>query len=201
MSELNNEQPAPQAESQHDGADASGGPDPLDEKLSAFRDSLLSSVQSMLQGMAPKAPEAKAPAPRDGQHADLVKQAEDAAARRYQFERQVESLAPQAQEMLRTLYDKEKPSNVSEWVNTYTNAFGIKRGNMGAGGNGSMPVTNGGVPKQDRALANYNKSFTDQSTEDVQELIRQHGRVGAGQKLREMARRDLAGVKLEFKRK
>lgn len=200
MSDFNNEQAPTQQEPQGEQTGTPTTVDPLDEKFAAFRDSLLTSVQSMISSIAPKAPEPKA-APRDSGHADLVKQAEDAAARRYQFERQVEALTPQAQEMLRTLYDKEKPSNVSEWVSTYTNAFGIKRGNVGAGGNGSMPVTNGGVPKHDRALANYNKSITDYTAEDVNELVRQHGKVGAGLKLREMARKDLAGVKLEFKRK
>lgn len=141
------------------------------------------------------APAAQAPKPADATAQARIDDAEEAAARRFTFEKAIDGMPQAAQDLLRKMYTAERPADVSAWVNGHLPAFGLGKGQAMNNGtnNGGAPVTNGGVPKIDRSLANYGKTIFDVSPDDAQQSIRDHGLLETGRRFRAQMRKDLPG--------
>lgn len=145
------------------------------------------------------APQATAPAP---QSKNVSDDADAIASRRIALEESLAGLNGAAKEKLRNLYLQERPTDVATWANGYISAFGIQRENaMDKPQHANASVTSGGVPKNDRALANYNKSLFDLTQDEINDRIQSKGLAKTGEELLARARKELSGVTLKFENK
>lgn len=156
-------------------------------------------VDDKIRSAIPQAPAAKQP-DASSQHAS-INDAEEAAARRFTFEKSVDGLPQAAQDLLRKMYAAERPTDVTAWVNGHLPAFGLAKGQAMAHStnNGGVPVTSGGVPKMDRSLANYGKTIFDVGPDDAQNSVRENGLLKAGRMFRAQMEKDLPGHILKIK--
>ena len=201
MSELFADQNRP-AEPQEQ-APAGGEHPKQDDAPPAWMASLLEGVGKMVDDKIRSAipPAAAAKQPEDKGHSISITDAEEAAARRFAFEKSVDGLPSATQDLLRKMYAAERPTDVTAWVNGHLPAFGLVKGQAMAQGtnNGGVPVTSGGVPKMDRSLANYGKTIFDASPDDVQKSVRENGLLKAGRMFRAQMEKDLPGHILKLK--
>lgn len=145
------------------------------------------------------APQATAPAP---QSKNVSDDADAIASRRIALEESLAGLNGAAKEKLRNLYLQERPTDVATWANGYISAFGIQRENaMDKPQHANASVTSGGVPKNDRALANYNKSLFDLTQDEINDRVQTKGLAKTGEELLARARKELSGVTLRFENK
>lgn len=145
------------------------------------------------------APQATAPAP---QSKNVSDDADAIASRRIALEESLAGLSGAAKEKLRNLYLQERPTDVATWANGYISAFEIQRENaMDKPQHANASVTSGGVPKNDRALANYNKSLFDLTQDEINDRVQSKGLAKTGEELLARARKELSGVTLRFENK
>lgn len=174
-----------------------------DDAPPAWVAGLLEGVGKMVDDKIKSAiPQAPAPKQSDDKAQPVsINDAEEAAARRFAFEKAIDGMPTAAQDKLRGLYAIERPKDVTEWVGGYASAFGLGKGQAMAQGtnHGGAPVTNGGVPKMDRSLANYGKTIFDVSQDDVQASVRENGLLETGRRFRSQMRKDLPGHLLKIK--
>lgn len=168
--------------------------------LGAFQKTVLDSVEALVSSRLNEVA-AKIEAPKQPTNESTTPDADAIASRRIAFEKSIESLSKPAQDKMRTLYDRERPSDVAVWAKGYIEAFGLSSqgGTSMNGSNASAaPITGGGVPKTDRSLTGR-KSLLEMTAEDVAEMKAKHGKLGAGRIFLKQARSgELEGVQLKF---
>lgn len=163
---------------------------------STFAETISRTVDDKLKAIAPQA---TAPAP---QSKNVSDDADAIASRRIALEESLAGLNGAAKEKLRNLYLQERPTDVATWANGYISAFGIQRENaMDKPQHANASVTSGGVPKNDRALANYNKSLFDLTQDEINDRVQTKGLAKTGEELLARARKELSGVTLRFENK
>lgn len=177
-------------------APADGPPAWFTAFSSTIADTISRTVEEKIKAIAPQA---TAPAP---QTKNVSDDADAIASRRFALEESLAGLNGAAKEKLRNLYLQERPTDVATWANGYISAFGIQRENaMDKPQHANASVTSGGVPKNDRAIANYNKSLFDLTQDEIKDRIQSKGLAKTGEELLARARKELSGVTLKFENK
>lgn len=172
--------------------------------LATLMTSIEKMVDSKIKSISPQQAPEKAKQETQSNPSDSVPDVDAIVARRLAFEQAIADLADNAKSKLRGLYEAEKPLDAQQWVNSYVEAFGLKRGQPVMSGNltgNQVPITGGGVPKADQRVTNFQKGLMELSADDVRALVRQKTIVGAGREFRDRARAELAGVTLSIERK
>lgn len=161
-----------------------------------IQETISRTVDEKIKAIAPQSQAPSAPANNATDDADVI------ASRRFALEESINGLSQAAKDKLRDLYLRDRPTDVANWVNGYLGAFGGKRENTTEPPqHANASVTSGGVPRNDRAVANYNKSLFDMTRDEIDDRIQSKGLAKTGEELLARARKELSGVTLNFQKK